>query len=158
MRVLGEFERHGDVIERRFTKSERRMIANLAATTASALEEVDGTATLQDPVLARLLPAAYADDPEAAEEFADATRERLAEGKVEGLRRLPADLEAAPGGVLRLGPDDAVVWLKALGDLRLALAERVGIDEVQRGVHTPQGMLYAWLTWLQGSLIDAVDA
>ena len=116
MRVLGEFERHGDVIERRFTRSERRMIANLAATTAAALEDAGETGVLQDPVVARLLPAAYADDPIAAEEFADATRERLAEGKVEGLRRLPADLEAAPGGVLRLGPDDAVVKRHVDGD------------------------------------------
>jgi hypothetical protein len=157
MRILGEFQRHGDVIERRFTKSERRMIANLAATTVQALEEAGNPDAALDPVAARLLPAAYA-DPFAAEEFADATRERLAEGKVEGLRRLPADLEAAPGGVLRLAPDDAVIWLKALGDLRLALAERGGVDEVQRGVRTPQGMLYAWLTWLQGSLVEAVDA
>ena len=51
----------------------------------------------------------------------------------------------------------ATFWLTALGDLRIALAERVGIDNVQKA-STPQGLVYAWLTWLQGSLVEALDA
>ena len=47
--------------------------------------------------------------------------------------------------------------MKALGDLRLALAERIGLEEVMRDVRTPQGLIYAWLTWLQGSLVEALD-
>jgi hypothetical protein len=87
----------------------------------------------------------------------EATRSRLAEAKADAARRLVADLDAAPNGVVRLDEQAAVRWLTAIGDLRLALAERVGIDEVQRSVRTPQGMLYAWLTWLQGSLVEAVE-
>lgn len=153
MKILGEFTRRGSVIERRFTSAERRMLTNLATGVVTAMESPEPA----DPVVARLLPTTYPDDADAEAEFAGATRSRLAEGKAAGARRLADDLAAAPGGVLRLDEQGAVAWLKALGDLRLALAQRVGVDEVQRSVHTPQGMLYAWLTWLQGSLVEAVD-
>lgn len=134
------------------------MIGNLARGVEELMSTADDLAAYEDPVLRRLLPNAYPDDPDEGAEFADATRSRLAEAKSVGARRLIADLEAAPNGLLRLDGAAAIAWLKALGDLRLSLAERVGIDEVQRSVHTPQGMLYAWLTWLQGSLVEAVDA
>jgi hypothetical protein len=157
MKILGEFQRDGDVIERRFTSSERRMLTNLTRGVIETMAGADGPAAFGDPVLRRLLPDAFPDDPEASAEFAAATRERLAESKAEGARRLAADLESAPNGVVRLGPEEAVVWVKALGDVRIALAERVGIDAVQHDVHTPQGLMYAWLTWLQGSLVDMLD-
>lgn len=157
MKILGEFERSGDVIERRFTGSERRMLTNLTRGVVETMAAADDPAALGDPVLQRLLPDAFPDDPEASAEFADATRARLADGKAEGARRIAADLEAAPNGVVRLDQDDAVVWLKALGDVRLALASRVGIDAVQHDVRTPHGLMYAWLTWLQGSLVEALD-
>ena len=131
--------------------------AMLAGGLLGTLEQADELAGYDDPVLTRLLPVAAPDDPDASAEFASATRERLVSAKVEGARRLVADLDAAGGGVLRLDPDDAIVWLKALGDLRIALAERVGIDALQGAGHGPQAVIYGWLTWLQGSLVEAVD-
>lgn len=157
MRVLGEFHRTGEGIERRFTNAERRMLRTIGARLAADLDAAGDPDAVADPVIQRLLPDAFPTDPEASAEFADATRERLASAKSDGVRRLTADLEQAPGGVVRLDEAGAVVWLKALGDLRLSLAERIGIDEVQRDVRSPQGLLYAWLTWLQGSLVDVVD-
>ena len=157
MRALGEFRRRGGLLERRFTPAERRMIGNLARGVEELMAGSGELSGYDDPVLQRLLPNAYPEDPDAGAEFAQATRSRLAEAKSAGARRLVADLEAAPNGLVRLDDVAAVAWLKALGDLRLALAERVGIEEVQRSVRTPQGMLYAWLTWLQGSLVEALD-
>jgi hypothetical protein len=157
MKILGEFRRDGDVIERRFTGSERRMLTNLSRGVVETMGLVDDPAAQDDPVLQRLLPDAFPDDAEANAEFAAATRDRLAESKADGARRLAADLESAPNGVVRLAQDEAVVWLKALGDLRLALAERVGIEAVQHDVRSPHGLMYAWLTWLQGSLVEAID-
>jgi hypothetical protein len=157
MKILGEFVRRHGGIERRFTSSERRMLTNLAGGVLEAMGSADDVASYDDPVVTRLLPVAYPDDPDAAAEYAGATRSRLAQAKSDAARRLVADLEGAPGGVVHLDEAAAIRWLTALGDLRIALAERVGIDEVQRSVHTPQGMLYAWLTWLQGSLVEAVD-
>jgi hypothetical protein len=158
MKLLGEFVRRGDRVERRFTASERRMLTNLASGVIAAMDSADDPAADVDAVVARLLPNAYPDDPDAAAEFAGATRARVAAGKAEGARRLVLDLEGAPGGAVSLDEQGAVAWLKALGDVRLALAERIGVAEVQRSVHTPQGMIYAWLTWLQGSLVEAVDS
>lgn len=157
MKILGEFQRSGDVIERRFTGSERRMLTNLTRGVVETMAAAEDAAALDDPVLQRLLPDAFPDDPEENAEFAAATRERLAESKADGARRLAADLASAPNGVVRLGPDEAVVWVKALGDVRIALAARVGIDAVQHDVRTPQGLMYAWLTWLQGSLVEVID-
>jgi hypothetical protein len=157
MKILGEFQRDGDVIERRFTSSERRMLTNLTRGVVETMAAADDPAAFDDPVLQRLLPDAFPDDEDANAEFAAATRERLAESKAEGARRLAADLAAAPNGVVRLDPDEAVVWVKALGDVRLALAQRVGLDVVQHDVRTPQGLMYAWLTWLQGSLVEVID-
>ena len=157
MKILGEFQRDGDVIERRFTSAERRMLTNLTRGVRETMAAADDPAALDDPVLRRLLPDAFPDDEEANAEFASATRGRLAESKAEGARRLAADLASAPNGVVRLDPEGAVVWLKALGDVRLALASRVGIEQVQHDVRTPHGLMYAWLTWLQGSLVEALD-
>jgi hypothetical protein len=157
VKILGEFHRKGGAIERRFTGAERKMIGNLANGLAETLELSDDPAGFDDVVLQRLLPDAVPGDPDASAEFSAATRERLVAAKVEGAHRVVTDLEAAPGGVVRLDDDGAIVWAKALGDLRLALAERVGIEHVQQA-SSPQGLVYAWLTWLQGSLVDALDA
>jgi hypothetical protein len=158
VKILGEFVRTHDGIERRFTGSERRMLGNLAGGVIQAMDGAGDVASYTDPVVLRLLPVAYPEDPDAAAEYANATRSRLAAAKADAARRLVADLEAAPGGVVHLDEEAAVRWLTAIGDLRLALAERVGIEEVQRSVRTPHGMLYAWLTWLQGSLVEALEA
>ena len=148
----GAFARRHGGVERRFTGAERRMIGRLADGVVAALgDDPDGAVTR------RLLPDAYPDDAEASAEFADAVRDRLAQAKTEGAQRLNDDLQAAPNGLLHLDDQGAVVWLKALGDLRLALAERIGLDEVTRDVRTPQGLIYAWLTRLQGSLVEALD-
>lgn len=156
MRILGEFRRKHGAIERRFTGSEKKMIGNLATGLAETMATADDPAGYDDVVLQRLLPDAVPGDEDASAEFRAATRERLAASKTEGAQRVVADLEAAPGGVVRLDEQAAIVWAKALGDLRIALAERVGIENVQQA-STPQGLVYAWLTWLQGSLVDALD-
>jgi len=73
-----------------------------------------------DPILARLLPDAYADDPDASSEFRRYTELSLRSGKVAAaqtvLETLPAD-----GGRIRLSEPDAQAWLRALNDVRLAL-------------------------------------
>lgn len=156
MKVLGEFRRRDGMVERRFTKAERRMLGNLVGGLVDALSQADELASYDDAVLRRLLPTAAPDDPEASAEFATATRDRLAAAKTAGAERLVADLDAAPNGTVRLDEEGAVVWLKALADLRLSLAERVGFDAVHGG-RGPQALVYGWLTWLQGSLVEALD-
>jgi hypothetical protein len=101
----------------------------------------------------RLFPAAYRDDDEAAAEYERLVRPSLEEGKIAALRTL-----AATAGDSLLDEATAQTWLAALNDLRLALGARLDVredDGVGRLVE-PGYAVYAWLTWLQSELVDAL--
>jgi hypothetical protein len=89
-----------------------------------------GTSTRapDDPVLARLLPDAYREDPDAASEFRRYTEDGLRARKRAAAGTVLATL-GAPGERVRLQPDEAQAWLLALNDLRLALGTRLGVTE-----------------------------
>jgi Domain of unknown function (DUF2017) len=118
----------------------------------------------EDPVLARLLPDAYGDDPEAAGEFRRYTEHGLRSGKVEAARTVLATLPAT-GGRVRLSASDAEAWLRSLNDVRLALGVVLGITEDYErefGGLEPgdprQAYLhvYDFLTYLQETLVRAL--
>jgi Domain of unknown function (DUF2017) len=117
-----------------------------------------------DPVLARLLPDAYSDDPEAAGEFRKYTEPALRSAKYEVGRQLLDTLPEA-GGRIQLTKDQALAWLKALNDVRLALGVRLGVTEEfedQWGKLKPDDPqwaayeVYAWLGAVQESLVQAL--
>jgi len=118
----------------------------------------------QDPALARLLPDAYRDDPDAAGEFRRFTEQSLRSAKQESARivleTLPAD-----GGQVRLSGEQAQSWLRALNDVRLALGVRLGVTEEfeeqwqELDPADPQSAafeVYAWLGGVQESLVQAL--
>jgi Domain of unknown function (DUF2017) len=118
-----------------------------------------------DPVLARLLPDAYKDDPDAASEFRRFTESGLRSGKVTSAMTL---LETLPpsGGRIRLTPDQAEAWLRSLNDVRLALGTRLGVsddfDALDEDVQVDDPryayvQVYQWLAYLQGSLVSALS-
>jgi hypothetical protein len=118
-----------------------------------------------DPILARLLPDAYADDPGAAAEFRRYTEVSLRSGKVAAARTV---LETLPpdGGQVRLGEADAQAWLRALNDVRLSLGVVLGVtDEFDEQVdemspEDPRAAyigVYQWLAYLQESLVEALE-
>jgi hypothetical protein len=118
----------------------------------------------EDPVLARLLPDAYGDDPEAAGEFRRYTEQGLRSGKVAAARTVLATLPSG-GGRVRLSAGDAEAWLRSLNDVRLALGVVLGItedyerefreldpgDPRQAYLH-----VYDFLTFLQETLVRAL--
>jgi hypothetical protein len=118
--------------------------------------------TPEDPVLARLLPDAYADDAERAAEFRRYTEDELRTAK---RAQAHAALESLPekGGRVVLDEGLTEAWLGALNDVRLALATRLGVTEDS---HTElEGMdpttrrareltVYLWLGYLQETLVD----
>src|SRR5437764_3551739 len=117
-----------------------------------------------DPVLARLFPDAYAEDPGAAGEFRRYTEHSLRSGKVAAARTVLATLPGK-GGRVRLSAADGEVWLRALNDVRLALGVRLGITEDYEhelgNVSSDDPRLaylqvYDWLTFLQETLIRAL--
>src|SRR5919108_3959716 len=118
----------------------------------------------EDPVLARLLPDGYRDDPAAAGEFRKYTEPALRSAKhaaaQEMLDTLPDD-----GGRIQLTQDQALSWLKALNDVRLALGVRLGVTEefdeqwARLEPDDPQWSafeVYAWLGAVQESLVQAL--
>lgn len=78
-----------------------------------------------DPALARLLPDAHADDPAASSEFRRYTEQGLRERKRRCLET--ARLTLGRAGSLTLDEAEAQAWLVALTDVRLVLAERMGL-------------------------------
>ena len=130
---------------------------------AAMLGTAGPTSPPEDPVLARLLPDAYRDDPEAAGEFRRYTEQGLRSGKVAAAQTVLATLPAK-GGQVRLGPEDAQAWLRALNDVRLAIGTLLGItedyeDELEQASWAdPRSAyleVYHWLGYLQDSLVRA---
>jgi hypothetical protein len=78
-----------------------------------------------DPALARLLPDAHADDPAASSEFRRYTEQGLRERKRRCLETARQTL--GRNGALTLDDAEAQSWLVALTDVRLVLAERMGL-------------------------------
>jgi hypothetical protein len=122
-----------------------------------------------DPALARLLPDAHRDDPELAGEF-----RRLTEQGLRSRKRSNALVAAEALGrhePVLLTEDEARSMVKALTDLRLVLAERLGLqtDSDAELLHarlasqesfdaawTAAAATYDALTWWQECLVGAI--
>src|SRR5487761_1290093 len=135
---------------------------------ADQLEELfalsDSAVLPDDPVLARLLPDAYSDDPEAAGEFRRYTEHGLRSGKLASARTV-LDTLPEDGGRVRLSADEAQAWLRCLNDVRLALGVRLEVSEDREAMleQASQGgpqaaglWIYDWLTLLQETLVEAL--
>jgi hypothetical protein len=116
-----------------------------------------------DPVLARLFPDGYRDDPEAAVEFRRYTESALRDGKREAAQTVLATVRRP--GEITLDGDQARAWLRALNDVRLALGTRLEITEESYermdeldwdDPRFPMFSMYDWLTFLQESLVRAL--
>lgn len=133
----------------------------------SELDEDGPVVAPDDPVLARLFPDAYPDDPESAGDFRRFTQDRLVARKYAACAAVLADLPEDADGPVRVALDDNGVrdWLAALNDVRLALAIRLGVEQDDEaywaglGDDDPRGTVhevYQWLGWVQETLVRAV--
>ncbi len=125
----------------------------------------ENTEPPDDPVLARLFPDAYRDDPQSSGEFRRYTEEGLRSGKVAAARTVLATLPPG-GGRIRLSEAEAQAWLRALNDVRLALGVRLGVtDDFDDQVadlqpDDPRSAyvgVYQWLAFLQETLVQALS-
>ena len=146
------FLRRGDFIYRAFADEEVRVLKGLVHGLDQTLEGDDPN----DPVLRRMAPAAYGpEEGDFADEFAGFTHTRIVAGKRERLAAFADGLSA--DGITELDLAAAQIWLMALNDLRLALAERIGTDGLDSQNGT-SGEVYDWLGWLQSGLVEVVTA
>ncbi len=125
----------------------------------------------EEPVMRRLLPDAYRDDPDSAGEYRRLMEADLRLQKAAALQRVLDDLAgAAPRkrDELRLELDDASAeqWLYALTDVRLVLGTTLGVTEDMEGEREDlepgsarfmQLGIYDWMTWLQDAIVQAVS-
>jgi hypothetical protein len=139
--VTRGFRRVRGEVRVRLADGERRVLHDLFTEVRDLLEDPEpptdddplaelvgiGTAVRppEDPALARLLPDAHRDDPKASAEFRRYTESGLRARKREGLALALSTLDR--GSLLRLGDAEARAWLVALTDVRLVLAERIGL-------------------------------
>ncbi|MGO4689264.1 DUF2017 family protein [Glaciibacter sp. 2TAF33] len=122
-----------------------------------------------DPALDRLLPNAYPDDDEAAAEFRRFTAAGLTERKVANAQAVRVALDSgldpaakADARVIVVQGHSAEQWLSTLTDLRLTIANRLGIesddDEGRTDVAAmPLQESYYWLGDLQEMIVRALD-
>jgi uncharacterized protein DUF2017 len=123
-----------------------------------------------DPVIERLFPDIYPDDPAAGADFRTYTEEELKAAKLDQAGAMLAALPGRGATRVTLDLEAAEAWLRALTDLRLALGIRLGLtddsvleDEMDEAVlrnptssRVVQLCLYSYLSFLQQSLLDAI--
>jgi Domain of unknown function (DUF2017) len=137
----------------------------LLAEAVEAAEAAEAPSVPDDPVLARLLPDAYQDDPESAGEFRKYTESSLREAKKYFAQTL-LDTLPPSGGRVRLTGDQARDWMRALNDVRLMFGVRLEVTEdfeEQLASLAPDDPkvaafeVYGWLGAVQESLVRALD-
>jgi len=181
---MKRFQRKKSSVWLQLTAAETDLFASLVEQVAGLLEgeatppasddpfalwqaEMDQPAALDldDPVLARLFPDAYADDPHASGEFRRLTQERQRQARLSDAGLVLAALSASARGErpVEIPFADASAWLKTLTSVRLALAVRLGIgtEADARAIDAlpdddPRsyvGSVYEWAGHLQEGLL-----
>lgn len=152
------FERRTDGTHVSLSAAERALLIDLTRQFGAML----GADIEMDSAAARLFPQAYPDDPDAQAEYRRYTFDDLRAQKTANARRMRAWLEGREDTPLR--PADEQAWLRCLTDLRLTLAERIGIteehpwgpdDEPDPDV-LPALQVYDWLGAAQEHLVVTV--
>jgi hypothetical protein len=122
----------------------------------------------EDPVLQRLFPQAYPDDPAAAAEFRRFTQRDLRTKKLADAQLVLQHVLQTAGGAhdLRIELTDADAWLRTLTSLRLAVSVRLGITDASAADELagldesdPRAFLasvYDWLGFAEETLVLAL--
>jgi len=160
------FRRHADQCVARFAADEVAVLRQVASEVIGLLTE---SFDRDDPVVERLFPDGYADNPTEAAEFRRYTEGDLKTAKIDQAGAILAALPSTGGAVVRLDAEAAEAWLRALNDVRLALGIRLEVrddtdllEELDEAVmrdptsaRVRQLTMYQYLGVLQESLLEA---
>ncbi|MCX4386403.1 DUF2017 domain-containing protein [Micromonospora peucetia] len=161
------FRRQGDRYVATFAVDEVRVLRKVASEVVGLLTDgFDHT----DPVVGRLFPEVYPEDPADTAEFRRYTEGDLKTAKIDQAGAILASLPDESGGEVRLDAEAAEAWLRALNDARLAMGVRLEIkdgtdlgEELDDAVAEDpassrvfQLSVYAYLGYLQESLLNAL--
>jgi Domain of unknown function (DUF2017) len=138
----------------RLGRHERAVLRTLPAALEQRL-----AAERDDPELRRLFPPGYAEDPEADAEYGRLVGETLLTGRRAALRTFAETLDRD-----RVTAEELDVWARALNDLRLVLGTSLDVREEElaepidpRDPKAEELVLYAYLSWLQEHVVDALS-
>ncbi|MFJ7288978.1 DUF2017 family protein [Curtobacterium sp. NPDC098951] len=153
------FVRRADGVHLAMSSGERGVLTSLT----EQLQQVLGGDLAADPVAARMFPDAYRDDAEASAEFRRWTESDLVARKSTNAATVHAWLTGARDGAF--DHDDEQAWLRCLTDLRLTIADRLGIVDSateERSYTADAGVglrdVYDWLGYVQEHLVDTLTA
>jgi len=139
-------------IRLRLPRDERALLRSLPGQLRRLLVEAP-----DDPSLERLFPPAY-EDAESEAEYRELMGDELLEGRRRALRVIEETIDRD-----RLTKEQAEEWLTALNDLRLVLGTRLDVTDdmlLERlrpdDPNAPEISLYAYLSWLQEQLVEAL--
>ena len=136
-------------------REERELLASLPRQLREVLKAEE-----PDPSLRRLFHPAYADDPEADDEYRRLMREELLAGKLAALRVVEETAYAE-----HLTDEDLEGWLGAIESLRLYLGTQLDVrEEIHETPLDPDNpdapalALYGYLSWLQEQAVEALSS
>lgn len=157
---MATIEPQAGAIHMTLDAEESRMLRNLLDEMKIALQE---EGAMDDAVVERLFPAAYA-DPDDARAFSDLVGDELKAGKLQALENAAEALGESGDVDLVLQVSEVDPWLTLLTDLRLAIGTRAGVtEETMEGDLDPSTnpdapvlALLHWLGWMQESLLEGI--
>ena len=136
----------------RLNSEERAVLSQLPVLVGGVGSDED------DPAAGRMTPNAYADDAEAAEEFSSMTA-----GDLDAARRRDAGVFAQTLddiGDTGMTLEEAEAWVRMIGDSRLVLAARAGVDQgsglPEPSTADPRIALVHYLGALQNDVVEAL--
>lgn len=155
----------GDVIAQAVVEpTEATILVSLADQMQALLAESLESPVTDDTAVRRLLPDAYRSEPELADEWRRLSRRGLVDRKIGFARTISSALASEGEGdaarTVRLTSDDALDWVRGLGDLRLVIADRMGIVvDGDEGTFAEPGLreVYELLGWMQDALVTVID-
>ncbi|MEA2933265.1 MAG: hypothetical protein QOI56_2050 [Actinomycetota bacterium] len=138
--------------EIRLPESERVLLRSLAPQMRELLSS-------DDPVLERLFPVAYPMDEDRETEYRLLVRDELRSSHEAALAALEESADAE-----RLDEEQLQAWMRAVNEVRLVLGTR--LDVTEEGDERPTEpddpreaafAVYDYLTWLQGTIVEALS-
>ena len=149
--MIRPFARRGEEVRVRLSAHERALLRAIP----EQLDDI-GDAS-DDPAAARLEPPAHREDPAASKRFRELVGDDLSRARARDRERLAdrADAES-------LTLEEAEAWMRVIGEARLAIAARIGIEdeswETDRSLaESREGLTLQYLSYLQDSLVRALS-
>lgn len=146
-------------------ETEARILVSLADQLQVLLADSLESSADADSAVRRLLPDVYRSEPELADEWRRLSRRGLVDRKIGFAHALSSALAPGLGDSsarsIPLTMDAALDWVRGIGDLRLVIADRMGIVvDGDEGTFAEPGLrdVYDLLAWMQDGLVTALDS